>query len=134
MIGWQRLICRCATVSLRLAMLAELWLGILGLDAVEGLGQKLVASLLHGSSLCLLIKGLLTFSWHYRLFNGLLECLVVSGLSVFLVVGIVLNRGNAQENVFLQVIMLDLFPLRGEVADRTLSKLYLLRCEFAVLA
>lgn len=128
------MICRCATVSLRLAMLAELWLGILGLDEDEGLGQKLVASLLHGSSLCLLIKRLLTFSGHHRLFNGFLECLVICGLSMFLVVGIVLNRGNAQENVFLQVVMLDLLPLRGKVADGTLSELYLLGCEFAVLA
>jgi len=85
------------------------------------------------SCLSFLVKRLLSFSWHNRLFNCLLEGLVICGLSQLLILSIMLNGGNAQENILLEVMVLDFLPLAGEVTDCALSKLNLVRCEFTVL-
>ena len=127
------MICRCTFTSLGFAMLTELRFGILWLDKVECFCQKFMASSLLCSCLSFLVKRLLSFSWHNRLFNCLLEGLVICGLSQLLVLSVMLDGGDAQENILLEVVVLDFLPLASKVTDSALSKLNLVRCEFTVL-
>ncbi len=114
-------------------MLAELRFGILWLEGVECFCQKFMTSPLLCSCLSFLVKRFLSFSWHDRLFNCLLEGLVICGLSQLLILSIMLNGGDSQENILLKVMVLDFLPLVSEVTDCALGKLYLVRCKFTVL-
>ena len=100
----------------------------------EGACHQLVTGAFLYLSFDVLLHGVLALLNDYGFLDALIEIARIEWLLGLFVVGIVLNGGDAEEHVLLQVLVLDVLPGLGEVAHCPLGKEDLILSELTVLS